>query len=157
MLLNAMLILWRQGNGGSDRIKCCGQEPAAGWKHAKSRFQILWFPGSGVLCPHLRVTHFRSHHLPVSCTYSQVTLVPLAVCPGSSLPERKKDFLLHPHVHYHIFRAVSPHPVGASLTGGPLFLLSGNPISFTVFFFFLNPTLWLNSIPAFNPMHPRST
>lgn len=26
-----------------------------------------------------------------------------------------------------------------------------------LFFFFLNPTLWLNSIPAFNPMHPSST
>ena len=152
MSFDPMPTLQRWGNWGSGRIKCFGQEPSGGWKQAKTRFQILWFPGSGALCLHHLVTHPRLHHLSLSCTHSKATPVSLAVCSGSSLLERKEDFLTHPYIYHHVFRSLSTHSVGASLAGRPLFLVSGNPISFTVWLFF-----WPNSVLAFNQMHPSST
>lgn len=69
-----MSTLQREGNWGSERIKCFSQEHTAGWKQAKTIIQIFWFPGSGALF-FLRFPPYpRLHHLSLSYAYSKVTL-----------------------------------------------------------------------------------
>ena len=68
-------------------LQLVGRRPRADFRFSDSQ---AW-----VLCAHLRVTPRRSHRFPVNLTHSQVTLVPLAVCPSSPLPSSSSPSLPH--------------------------------------------------------------
>lgn len=146
-----MSTLQREGNWGSERIKCFSQEHTAGWKQAKTIIQIFWFPGSGALF-FLRFPPYpRLHHLSLSYTYSKVTLDFLGIfwffTPGEEKGFPCLSLNLPPRLQ------ITQH----SLCGCLPCWRASVPGLWKSHFLYCLFSSRPNSVPAFNQRHPGST